>query len=181
MAVLRGFEGQKGAQTGDLGPFSQQITPSKPLGNVFSTPKLVSLPERSRKLLRYSFLCQKSPEQRVVASPNPRPQKCPAQRRARRRKLTGGRRAGGGAHPRRCPLHARNRRAACTAGGRHAAWVSMRDGGTRWRGRKRSRSRMRPLPSRVRCRLGRPREPCCRCPLRNICPARCRCCTVSRP
>lgn len=68
-----------------------------------------------------------------------------------------------------------------TVDGRRAAQVSTRGGGTRWRGRRRSRSRTRPRPSRARCRLGRPREPCCRCPLRNICPARCRCCMVSRP
>ena len=181
MAVLRGFEGQKGLKPAIWAPFPSKTTPGKPLGNVFSTPILVSLPTGSRKLLRYSFLCQKSPEQRVVASPNPRPQRCPAQRRARRRKLTGKRHAGGGAHPRRCPLRARNRRAARTAGSWRAARVSMRGGGTRWRGRRRSRSRTRPRPSRAQCRLGRPREPCCRCPLRNICPARCRCCTVSRP
>ena len=179
MAVLRGFEGQKRGSNPRFEPLFPANHTKKVAWQRFqysdtrfsanrvkkTTPILVSLPEKPRTY--------------VVHSPNPA-RKDVQQKRACRRKLTGKRHAGGGAHPRRCPLRARNRRSARTAGGRRAAWVSTRGGGTRWRGRRRSRSRTRPRPSRARCRLGRLQEPCCRCPLRNICPARCRCCTVSR-
>ena len=60
MAPLGGLRGKKGLKPAIWAPFPSKTTPGKPLGNVFSTPKLVSLPKGSRKLLRYSFLCQKS-------------------------------------------------------------------------------------------------------------------------